>query len=763
MTQPTAGPGPLPPPGGAQPQSPVPPNGAPPAGPDARGDPAAAGAGTPDGSAGGAQPEQAEDHAVGSGDAAAEATSRHGQGSLRNEYLREAERLTIEGDAVGRDKNIFLIGGKQKARLRLLSQRQIEPIREAFVAPDGLEEIRAAFEKSRAVILRGPAGCGKQGIAIRMLVDLSRGPVFHLDSAVDLARLAEWIETDSKGRDRIEHGAGFLLNQPVSFASLYGSVLQGLDEVLERADARLVLTIGSDVPVPDHDLFDYIVDFASVPKYLDIVTSHLGLRLTRELADRLLTRADIQEVIARQLENCASCKFAADLAEAIAYEFEITDDENAFDLGRIEAWKSQRGTEDFDIWFAALGDTRSRSFAIALAVLNGLPYDAVAKGARALYRRFEQPHYMVMASADDVQPEGLRPFRTSRREWLHKLRARTREVEVRGPYGHSPAVAVEYRDPDYVDKVIQRAWSDYEVQDILLAWLGVLAEDASEQVRIFAGIALGRLAIWSFDTLSSSVLAPWATSRRRAHREAVAYALRVVASDLRLRENVSQLISGWYASHGNPFAQAAAARSYGVAYGLFDPAAAFEALYRLTAVDDIRVATAVGDSIADLLVAGTDDFVCSILTRLAASVREQGRSGAVQLVFLILADGLVMRVHDAPEGAGPVSWPLLLHLTTRLAAVRSAIVMLWQYVLNEALFHEEAEQVMARWAGAAEGEPTVREAFLRLARAVARGDERSLMILERYCAQWTSADNLRPLPVVSAALQSVLTATREAR
>ena len=203
---------------------------------------------------------------------------------MRNEYLREAERLTVEGDAVGRDKNIFLVGGKQKARLRLLSQRQMEPIREAFVAPDGLGEIRAAFEKSRAVILRGPARCGKQGVAIRMLVDLSPGPVFHLDSAVDLARLADWIETDLKGRDRIEQGAGFLLNQPVSFASLYGSVLQGLDEVLERADARLVLTIGSDVPVPDHDLFDYIVDFTSVPKCLDIVTSHLGLRLTKEVA-----------------------------------------------------------------------------------------------------------------------------------------------------------------------------------------------------------------------------------------------------------------------------------------------------------------------------------------------------------------------------------------------------------------------------------------------------------------------------------------------
>ena len=210
MTQPAVGPGPLSPPGGAPPASPAPPNRASSSGADAQGSPVGAGAGTPDGSAEGAQPEQPEDHVVGSGDAAAEATSRHGQGSLRNEYLREAERLTVEGDAVGRDKNIFLVGGKQKARLRLLSQRQMEPIREAFVAPDGLGEIRAAFEKSRAVILRGPAGCGKQGVAIRMLVDLSPGPVFHLDSAVDLARLADWIETDLKGRDRIEQGAGFL-------------------------------------------------------------------------------------------------------------------------------------------------------------------------------------------------------------------------------------------------------------------------------------------------------------------------------------------------------------------------------------------------------------------------------------------------------------------------------------------------------------------------------------------------------------------------
>jgi hypothetical protein len=304
MTQPGAAPVPPPGPGGTQ----APPDGQPAAGVGGQGPAAeAGGASAPGASTEGAQQEAVQDHALGSGDAAAEATSRPGQGSLRNEYLREAERLIVEGDAVGRDKNIFLVGGKQLARLRLLSGRQIEPIRDAFVAPDGLKDIQTAFEKkNRTVILRGPVGCGKQGLAIHMLIDLSPGPVFHLDRAVDLTRLAEWIETDLRGRNRIEQGAGFLLNQPLGFASLYGSVLQGLDEALERADARLVVTIDSDVRVPDRDLLDYIVDVTSAPGYFGIVASHLGLRLTKELADHLIARADVQDVITRELEDGGS-------------------------------------------------------------------------------------------------------------------------------------------------------------------------------------------------------------------------------------------------------------------------------------------------------------------------------------------------------------------------------------------------------------------------------------------------------------------------
>jgi hypothetical protein len=706
---------------------------------------------------------QAQDHGVGSGEAATEATSRPGQGSLRNEYLREAERLTVEGDAVGRERIVFLIGGGQRVRLRRLSRRQIDLIRDTFVPPDGFDEVRAGFEKNRAVILRGPAGCGKQAIAVRMLRELSLGELFQLDSSVDLAQLAQLMETGVKGRDRIEPGAGFLLNQPSNFAGLYGSVLQTLEEALDQADARLVLTIDSGASVPDQDLFDYVVTVTATPRYEQIVESHLRYRLSDHEAALLLSRTDLQEVIDSRLATDPSCKLAAALAEKIAEVSDASDDEETFGIEEIKTWDEQRGAESFDTWFARLGDTRTRVFAVALAVLNGLPYDAVARAARMLYSAFERPPYMVTASADDVQPEGLRPFRISRREWLEKLRARISDAEIRGVYGHSVTEVVEYRDPDYASKVIRWAWSDYEVQDTLLDWLGQLADDPSEQVSIFAGLALGRLATKSFDFLGRNVLGPWANGRAKGRREAVAYALRVVvAADPGLRGNVRTLVSGWYANEQRPFAQATAARAWGVAYGPIDRAEAFRQLDRLCETDDIRVATAVGDSIADLLETGSEGFACSVLVRLAESIHDTQRSATIQLIFLILAAGLIDREPGAAEGTA-VPWPFLLRLMTRAPQARGAIVGLWRFVLNEALFHEEAERVMTWWAAAAEEHPAVRGAFLRLARQIAHGDKRSLMILRRYCSVWSYRGNLSPLPEVSAALQTVLTAEQETR
>jgi hypothetical protein len=670
------------------------------------------------------------------------------------EYMREAERLIIEGDSVGGDKNIYLIGGKEKAPLRYLSPWLSEPVQHAFVAPAGYDDLRSKFDKKRTIILRGPDGYGKLSAAIRMLLDLNMAPIFHLDSRADLARLAEQIQTDLSGRDRIEQGAGFVLAQPSSFAGLYGSTLHGLDAALDQAQARLVITVGADVSLPDEELRDYVIDLTVAPDCMAVAKAHLGHRIGSDTASELLARDDISREVANHLAADPSCRLASELADAIAEEAERAGTVAAFDVERIKAWKTRREAEGFDIWFAGLGDTRSRSFAVALAVLDRLPYAAVAKAARMLYGKFDKPAYFVMASAGDDPPEHQRPFLSARREWLHKLRARAEETKVRGPYGLSYAEAIRYRDHRYAIQVIDRAWSDYESQRKLLDWLGDLTQDGAEQVRIRAGAVLGKLAAQSFDYLSQDLLARWAASNQQYQRDAVAFTLRnALTTDPRLSDSVRLMVAGWYGNSDSPYEQATAARVHGVAYGPTDPVAAIEALNRLTVIDHVQVAIAIGDSIADLLAAETDEFACYALEKLAESVHDPDRSAAAQLAFLVVAAPLDKEVM-AP-GGGITGWPLLLYLMAQVGNARPALVSLWQYVLNAGLLDAAAEEVLTRWAAAAEADPAIRQAFLRAARAIA-GDERSRMILGRYAAKWAASDNLLPLPGVSAALQAVL-------
>ena len=701
-------------------------------------------------------PAQDAPFTVGSGWEAADVAFRAIGGFRRWEYVREAERLIIEGGFVGGDKNIYLIGGKEPAKLRFLPGRLVEPVRDAFVKPIGYEELRDRCMKNRMVILRGPAGCGKQGTAIRMLLDLGAKPLFQLDPRVDLTRLADWIGTGLKGGDRIQQGAGFILMQPDSFTTLSGSVLQGLDEALNRAGARLVITADSAVTMPDQDLCAYVAELSGAPDYSAITQGRLAYRVGTGTAQRLLARPDIREEIGRQLAAEPSCMLAAELADAIAEEADRAGSAQAFDIAGIQAWKSHRGAEDFDIWFASLGDTGARSFAIALAVLNGLPYDAVANAARALYQKLSAPPYMVMASPEEMPPEGERPFLIPRREWMYRLRARITKTQVRGAYGLSYAEAAEYRDPEYALKVMARAFTDYRAQDRVLDWLGDLTQDASEQVRIYAATALGRLTAQSFDYFSRNLLARWADSDQESQRDAVAYALRsAVTIDPRLDANVRLMVARWYANREAPNQQATAARAHGVAHGRTDPAAAFAALNRLTVVNNLSVAIAIGDSLADLLADSSDALTSQVLAGLAESALDRERSPAAQLAFLVLAAPLDKEVPASDRDSRTVSWPLLLYLMAHLPAVRPTIVALWRTVLNDGPLPGLAEAIMTRWATAAEADPEIRQAFLQTAQAIAAADERCRKILGRLAATWVSQRNLQPLPSVSAAMQAI--------
>jgi hypothetical protein len=729
--------------------------------------------GTPTSEAPGEAGPDAQDqspYSVGSGRAASDATSRSGKGSTRHEFLREADRLLVEGDVIDSGiKNVFNLPGARRPRPREISHEQMEMIRSAYICPPDFGNIESSYSRARqTAILRGPEGCGKLATAVRLLISEGAEHIFLLDDSITMSKISDAIETDLKGRDRIEKNAGFILNKPADFGNLHSSLLQQLEEPLTVAGARLIITVSTALLGSDNDLLDYIVDQTSRPEPQDIVASHLKYLLGAAKAESELARPEIDELIATALTPDSSCKSSADLADAIVGELYLAPNAQAIDTGRIRSQLTQRSSESFEIWFATLGDTWSMTFAIALAVLNGLPYEVVVGGAKALYRNFDTEQKVMMAATADSLPETRRPFRTSRRALLYRLRAQITRVKSVGPYGLTTADTVEYQNPHYSLSVILHAWSNYQIQDALLQWLEELADDGMELVSIFAGRTLGVLATQSFDYLSSQIFVPWASDEQPHRRAAVAYALRFVAADARLRRNVRSLVSGWYANRDDPALQATAARVYGLALGAYDPITAFEALDRLSTVDDIRVTVAIGDAVVDLLgdasdyftVSEADDLALFVLNKLREALDQPDRTAMMQLVFLILADGLYTRIRKG-GGSSFTFWPFLLRLGQRLPAVRTVLVQLWRYVLNDARYPAESEQVMARWAFTAENDAEMREAFLRLIRAMIRGHERTRAIVSRYTTSWTRPENLRPIPLVGQGLLTVLEAERE--
>ncbi|MGP4002735.1 hypothetical protein [Streptomyces sp. 8N706] len=717
--------------------------------PDGAAPPADRGADAP-GQGGDGAAAHPDPHRVGSGGEASEATGGFGQGSQRHGHVQNAF-ANVDGDAVGRDKYVFLLGGKQE-RLRRISPLIVERVRFAFEEPPSLAAAREALRKQQIVILRGTAGYGKTAMAVRLLLRGEDRPIYHLDSGVDLRSLAEQLEHSGAngGAGGIEPGAGFLLDRPADIGNLRGEVYEMVQGALAEAGASMVLTV-SGTAVADSELLTGVVDLAEPPDQRGIVTRYLDWRLGERTARRLLEREDMAELLDEQLAGAASCKLAADLAAVICEEHEA----GTLEADRIRARRARLEAEDFEIWAEGLREPAVRSFAFALAVLNGLPQENVARAARALHRRLDAEHaYAVTANAEAGVPRLKDPFAVPRRKMLTRLRARAVPKDTFNAWGRVPAEGLEYKDPDYAKLVIRHAWSQYEIQDAMLGWLAELTTDVSEQVRVYAAVALGLLASESFPYLTDHVFRPWAHSENANRREAVAYALSVAATDPLLRSQVTALVAGWYADRTHPMGQATAARVHGMSRGA-DQRRSIDALGRLAAVDHVTVAVAIGHSFTDLL---ADDYALAplVLGRLWQALQDARTRPTALLAFLIVASQLVVDTDEWEIRGSSASWPALLHLAQTRDEVRLPFVTLWRDALNQPFFSTEAEQVLGSWAAPAESDERLREALMAMAGAITYGDPRSGRILRRCAADWVDEENLAPLPLTAAALNAVL-------
>ncbi|WP_030380141.1 MULTISPECIES: hypothetical protein [unclassified Streptomyces] len=745
-TPPAAGPAPAPaPPPAAPPGRPAPPPGA---------GPAPGGGQAPPADAGGqaapptAPPTPAaEGDNVGTGTSASRATARTGQGSLRAGLLREAW-THIGGDRVQGDKIVVQAAGERGVVLRTLDAGTVEAVRHAFQPPPRWEEIQADAWQRRSVVLRGPAGAGKTAAAVRLLLSAGVSTWYLLDSVAELSRLT--------GPLRLGTGVGLLLDRPGDLGELTGSLLAGLEDLLRRADARLVLIAGPGSG-PGAGAAEYVQRVARPGTLRPVLAAHLAHRLGEEDAERVLARDGVAELVADLLDDSAACRDAARLADVLAHEHHGGD----LDPDRVRARMDHTGGEGPEDWFEGLGDTALRTQAIALAVLGGLPQEDVAHAATTLLDRFRSDRGVLTASLQHG-PVPLRrdPFAQPRRLFAEQLRARTVSAVTEGTYGRLPCTVAEYRDPDYPARVIRHVWSEYGIQRELVDWLAGLVDSPSQQVRGFAGTALGVIATEAFDHMATQVFPRWIQDETAGslRREAIAYALRVCARDPVLRPGVHALVQSWYLDGGWPF-QAAAARAFGLCLGGGDLAGAVQALTRLGTVDRMPVAIAIGDAFADLVEEDVAAHAPTVLRAVAEMVHEPRSRACGHLVFLILADSLVTKGTDGAD-APARDRPTLLRLAAEAppgGEVRRLLGYLWSETIGGELFADEAATVLEGWAARAESDPLLLDDLVRLlVDDVAARSPRVGLLLGRYARGWTERDRFRPLPRSAAVLGGAL-------
>jgi len=307
-----------------------------------------------------------------------------------------------------------------------------------------------------------------------------------------------------------------------------------------------------------------------------------------------------------------------------------------------------------------------------------------------------------------------------------------------------PVHIVSYKDSAYPRKVIERIWRGYQVQPMLMQWLGELVLSPSEQVRIFAASTLGVLSRYSFDYLCTGTLHRWANSKDYRVREAVAYAMREPAGDAQLAGAVGTIVAGWFANSGQARAQATAARAYGVGVGRLDAATAIDRLGRLATVDSYPVAVGIGDALADLILQAPAETAPQACSALLSWFDDRLRRRPAHLAFLILASSLV--TWETGSTGGEVRWPTLLHLAQTVGALRDPLITLWCKVLNETVLTDQAHGVLTAWAGLAESDREQLEVLTRLIRAIGMGNDRVRRILLDLAAGWVASERLVPLP-----------------
>jgi len=668
---------------------------------------------------------------------------------------------TVEGNYIG----LQLVTRMADATVRPgeLPRRFGEAVRLAYAGEKALLAAVQAHTDRRTLIFCAEPGHGKTAAAVRLLQHRQVSRIMLLRPDQDLEQLLELTDD-----------TGYILCDPPTSAGISAHALNTISSLLEKHRSHIVVTISDTALLSDEDLLDVTVQLPAPPEPAAALAKHLEWLLPAHAAT-LQANDRLTALVAESLNDSTPLRQIGELATIIA---EVHRDRADLDVDEVRRLLELRADQAFTIWFDRL-DPENRMHAIALAVLNGLPSEFVMEGMRALRRKLDPMTSGLVASGNSTlsvrQPTD--PFRVSRRERFAALRATVTQETVRGEHGVTRSQTARFLDKTYAERVIRRAWSEFSAQRVMLDWLGELVAHPAEAVRIQAATAVGILATDSFEYVSRTVLDRWAIADSPRRRAAAAHALHIPMADPELRPVVQRMVRGWVeapafgedgdfgeSDEPDPRAQATAAKAYGYSLGRNDPDGALKALHGLALADDIRVAVAIGESLAELVLSDpdrlTEPVLATVLQWLADAdkpVGEADREATGHLAFLILATSLLTDEATGPRDGGP--WPTLLWLANERPPLQFGLASLWHYLLMQGqYFPRAAEDVLYEWARYVESDPAGCAALGEILRTACESDWQHLLrnhVLVEV-AEWTGTDVPTPTPNAAHAVREAL-------
>ncbi|MFG3639054.1 hypothetical protein ACGF3C_02120 [Micromonospora sp. NPDC047762] len=641
----------------------------------------------------------------------------------------------------GRTSNVTLIGHKinvtgsitggdatfgrdsASALLSTIAVSTIERIARVFVQPSGYPDLVATAGDDRVILLRARRRWGSSTTAIQLMSGMKAIHELRFNGSLATLQVEE-----------LPKGCGYVVERltATQLGELRERDISALEERFAKRDARLVLILDAERRLHDHAVARLARVLDAPPSAYDLVASHLAEHLSspRE-ADAVLKADGLMEVLQAVEIDAFDVQQLVELAQDLAG---TTKGESTINeaLARFE----DRRRLDVEDWLDGITEFDQRATVVALAALEGMPYDAVSRAATMLERAWRADE------GGGAPPSRARRPRNAR---LRAARARITTEVRRTRYGTAELEVASFVSAGYPARVLEHLWREHDYdREIVLDWLEAVAQDVEGRVRIRAASAIGFLARIAFDTIRRDVVVPWAGSGNGDERERAVAALAMPARYPETGAQVVRLVLDWCRRDSLPL-RMTAARALGASVGEVLPGGPDKQLDSLAKNAGPALSIAIGFSITELMVPASPDRRLELLRLLERWSLEgnAGRQRAGILGFLQVAAGLWTHV---AEPDGEVSWPTLLRMADAEHGVaaadagapsgtREVIAGLWGRSLVAPGADYSVRNVLRSWASAAKEAPALRLPLISLLQEAAK-TRRQADLLASHAKNW---------------------------